>query len=310
MAGVRTTQGFRQQVRRLMASLLVVVCGVGSMAQREADPLTRARQAYNQQEFDQAVALAVEARQTPAWANSAALVLSRSLLGRFRLVGDVADVAVARQALLSVDPSPLLVTEKAELHLGMAELLFVDDQFGAAAELFEVALDRPGMVTAAQRDRVLEWWAASLDRHAQLAPDGERQMRYGRLLARLEVESSRGPASPVVTYWLAAAARGVDDPDRAWSLAIAGWIQAPAIAGAQGPALRADLDRLMVDAIIPERARRTAPDGDPEALKAALASEWAAIKAKWGSGGREDSGGGQRRSSAAIVAALSASCPA
>jgi len=258
----------------------------GSMAQRELDPVTRARQAYNLQHFDEAVTLASVARQTPALANSASLVLARALLERFRRAGDVADVATARQALLSIDPARLVVDEAVELHLGTAELLFVDDQYGAAAELFEVALDRTGMVALGQRDHVLEWWAASLDRHAQLVPEAERQARYRRLLTRVEQEAARGPASVVVTYWLAAAARGVDDPDRAWSLVIAGWIQAPLISpgvagAARATTLRSDLDRLMVDAIIPERARRAAPPSDPIALKVALAAEWTAIKARW-----------------------------
>jgi hypothetical protein len=262
--------------------MLIAAGSAGLAAQHGADPLTGARQAYNQQNFDAAVTLATAARQTPALAHSASLVLSRALLERFRRAGDVADVATARQALLSIDPARLGAPEVSELHLGMAELLFVDAQFGAAAEMFEVALDRPGFVSAQQRDHVLEWWAASLDHHAQLAPEAERHARYRRLLGRVEQEAVRGPASTVVTYWLAAAARGVDDPDRAWALVIAGWMQAPLIApGPRGAALRADLDRLMVEAVIPERARRAEPPADPVALRVALAAEWTAIKARW-----------------------------
>ncbi len=280
--------------RRCLSGLLIVCCWIvggaaAPFAQRPTDPLTRAREAYNLQQFDRALLLAGEAVQTPALAHSASLVAARALLERFRRTGDVVDIASARQALLSVDPTRLLPTEGPELHLATAELLFVDDEFGAAAELFEAALDRPGFVPASQRNRVLEWWAASLDRDAQLAPDGERQARYRRLLARLEREAARGPAAPVVAYWLAAATRGVDDLERAWSLAIAGWIQAPAIAGADGPTLRADLDKLMIDAIIPERARRAAPHADPEALRVALAAEWASIKERWSRSGVGDS---------------------
>jgi len=260
-----------------------MVSTAGLLAQREADPLTRARQAYNLQQFDRALVLAQEAKRTPVLANSASVVAARSLLQRFRRSGDVADVELARQTMLLVDASRLSRSESAELHLGMAELLYVDDQFGAATELFEVALDRPGMVADAQRDRVLEWWAASLDHEAQLAPDSHRLIRYRRMLTRLEREAVRGSASPVVAYWLAAAARGADDLDRAWSLAIAAWIQAPTVAGSRAAALRADIERLMVDAIIPERSRHSASDADPQALKAALAAEWTAIKGKWGS---------------------------
>jgi hypothetical protein len=250
------------------------------------DPLTRARQAYNLEQFDQAVTFASAARQTPAVVHSASLVMARALLERFRRAGDVADVATARQALLSIDISQLNPRERGELHLGMAEMLFVDEHYGAAGELFEAALDRAGLIETDQREHVLEWWAASLDRHAQLAPDAERHVRYRRLLTRLEQEVTRGPASATVTYWLAAATRGVDDPDRAWSLVIAGWIQAPLVAtGVRAEALRADLDRLMREAVIPERARRAAPPSDPEALAVALRAEWSAIKERWRIGG-------------------------
>ena len=268
---------------RLLTVPFLLVATMGLTAQKAVDPLTRARQAYNDQQFDRAILLAKEAKNTPALVDSATVVLSRAMLGRFHRTGDPVDLQAARSTLLSVNPARLTGTEASELHLGMAELLFVDEEFGTATEMFEVALDRPGMVPARSRDRVLEWWAASLDRYAQLAPDTHRMAKYWRMLTRLELEAVRGPASPAVAYWMAAAARGVDDPDRAWALAIAAWIQAPMIAGARAAALRTDLDRLMEVAIIPERAHRQAADADPEAVRLALAAEWKAIKAKWGS---------------------------
>ena len=269
---------------RTSVVLLLLAATPALMAQREASPLTLARQAYNEQQFDRAITLAQEAKRTPQLVDSGSLVLTRAFLGRFRRSGDPADVDRAREALLSINSARLLANEAAELHIGMAELLFADNQFGAASEMFEVALDRPGMVPDRQRDRVLEWWAASVDRYAQLAPDSHRTTRYRRMLARMERELVRRPASPVVAYWMAAAARGADDLDRAWSLAIAAWIQAPVIAGDRAAELRADLDQLMVDGIIPERAFHEAWDADPEALKVILAAEWAAIKAAWRSG--------------------------
>jgi hypothetical protein len=277
--------GQSSRARLLTSACMVAVATMGVMAQRPVDPLTRARQAYNEQQFDRAILLAKEAKNTPAQVDSASLVLARATIERARRTNDPVDVEAARSALLSVKPARLTATETSELHLGMAELMYVDDQVGTATEMFEVALDRPGMVPAQFRDRVLEWWAASLDRYAQYSPDTQRIAKYWRMLTRLEQEAARGPASPAVAYWMAAAARGVDDPDRAWSLAIAAWIQAPMIAGARAAALRSDIDRLMADAIIPERAHRSAADADPEAFKLALAAEWSAIKAKWGGGG-------------------------
>jgi hypothetical protein len=267
-------------------AVLFVVTGLAAAtpllaAQRTVDPLTRARQAYNDRRYDLAIQFAKEAKNTPAMADSASLVLSRAMLERFRRTGDPVDVELARNTLLSINPQRLSPAEGAELHLGMAEMMYVDDQFGTATEMFEVALDRPGGVPASSRDRVLEWWAASLDRYALLSPDTHRAAKYWRMLTRLELEAAKGPASPAVAYWMAAAARGVDDLDRAWALAIAAWIQAPMIAGARATTLRSDLDRLMEVAIIPERAHRSAADADLEAVKQLLAAEWKALKAKW-----------------------------
>ena len=260
----------------MLAPLLLTVLLV---APGQADVLSRARQAYNAQRFDEAITLAAEARGVERLSHSASLVFARASLERFRGGNDVADIATARQALLSIDPTRLTPSEMAELRLGTGELLFVDEQFGAAAEIFETAL---GTVDAAHRERVLDWWASSLDRHAQLAPEGERQRRYTRLLTGAERELTRTPSSSVAMYWLAAASRGVDDLDRAWSVAVAGWIAgAMTVPGVRGTTLQHDLDRLMREAIIPERARRAAPPADPEALKVALAAEWASIKQRW-----------------------------
>jgi hypothetical protein len=265
--------------RCLTATFVLLAASTSVMAQREVDPLTRARQAYNDGQFDRALVLANEAMRTPAWADSASVVVARALLDRYRRTTDEVDLAAARKALLAVTPSRLKAGEAAELHLGMAELMYFDLQFGVATELFEAALDRPGMVPAKSRDRVLEWWAASLNREAQLAPDAQRMSKYWRMLTRLGHESANGPATPAVVYWMAAAARGVDDLDRAWTLAIAAWIQAPLVAGARAAEMRRDVDDLMA-AIIIERATRTA-ESDPEAMKVAFTAEWEAIKERW-----------------------------
>ena len=44
---------------------------------------------------------------------------------------------------------------------------------------------------------------------------------------RMEIEVRIDPGSAPANYWLAAAARGAGDLDRAWHAAIAGWIRAP-----------------------------------------------------------------------------------
>jgi hypothetical protein len=248
------------------------------------DALVRARQAYNAERFDEAIILANTAREVDRQADSASLVLARASLERFRQFRDVADVATARQALLSVDPTRLSPSEARELRLGTAELLFVDEQFGAAAEIFEAALaDEGSLPSVEHRERLFDWWASALDRHAQYGQEGDRHRSYMRILLGAEREVGRSPSSTAVLYWLAAANRGIEDFERAWALVVSGWIQAPQVApGARAAALQEDLDVLMRDAIIPERARRAAPQADPEALKVALAAEWDAIKKRWG----------------------------
>ncbi len=266
-----------------LASLVLVVALATSADQAGAPPptggdlLVRARLAYNDQRFDDAARLAADAAAVPARAASAALIRSRALLEQYRRGGDVADIALARQSLLMADPDRLSPSERAERRLATAELLFVDEQFGAAAEAFALSLaETPA---SASRARVLDWWAAALDRYAQMAPDGERQRRYLRLLEGLDAE----PVSAVTQYWRAAAYRGAEDLDRAWAVAVAAWIQAPDLApGVEAlTTFRGDIDRLMREAIIPERARRAPAPADPEAVKVALTAEWDAIRERW-----------------------------
>lgn len=248
----------------------------------QSDVLARARTAYNTMRLDEAITLATEARAIERLAHSAGVVFARASLERYRRTGDVADVAMARQALLAVDVTRLTPRESDELRLATAELLFADEQFGAATELFEAALGVVPEGDSSARERVFDWWASSLDRHAQLAPEGERERRYARLLAGAEREAARAPSSIVAGYWVAAACRGVGDLDRAWAVAVAGWIQAVRVApGSPGVTMQTDLDSLMRTAIIPERARAAAAPSDPEAVRVALAAEWESIKKRW-----------------------------
>jgi hypothetical protein len=60
---------------------------------------------------------------------------------------------------------------------------------------------------------------------------------------------------------------------------MAGWVIAP-IGKDHGAALRADLDRLMVQGIIPDRAGRLQPR-DMKQTSAVMLSEWEALKAGW-----------------------------
>jgi hypothetical protein len=97
-------------VRVLTAAFLLTASAIGLNAQRAVDPLTAARQAYNDQQYDRAIALAKEARATPALADSASLVLSRAMVERFRRTADIFVGVGARSALLSVNPARLTAT--------------------------------------------------------------------------------------------------------------------------------------------------------------------------------------------------------
>ncbi len=75
--------------------------------------------------------------------------------------------------------------------------------------------------------------------------------------------------------------RSLGQLGHAWDAAIAGWVRSP-LAGDQGVALRADLDRLMLQAIIPERARETgASDRDRERAATSLREAWETLKRDW-----------------------------
>ena len=144
-----------------------------------------------------------------------------------------------RVAARSVDPVPLEYRERLELTIGQAEILYLDDRFGAAAELFETSLDRSVVLGTAAHERVLDWWATALDRHAQLRADGGS--------ARASTPGSSNACAPSWrstrdrrrrSYWLAAAARGAGDLERAWQAAIAGWVRAEPRPGSRRRAAR------------------------------------------------------------------------
>ena len=84
-------------------------------------------------------------------------------------------------------------------------------------------------------------------------------------------------------YWVAAASFARGNVDRAWDAAVAGWVRG-ILSVDRGMTLRPDLDRLVRDAIIPERVRRiqsAAGNGETQATEASLLAEWALIKDQW-----------------------------
>jgi hypothetical protein len=92
-------------------------------------------------------------------------------------------------------------------------------------------------------------------------------------------ELARNPGSAAAGYWVAVATRGAGDPLAAWDAAIAGWVRAR-LASGRAATLRADLDKLMLEGIIPDRVRMLAPDKRAQA-ESDLRADWAVVKERW-----------------------------
>lgn len=259
--------------------LLILLSAATPARAAEHPALARARVLYNAADYDGAIAAAGVARADPASADAAALVLGRSHLERYRLRADPADLDAAREALGAVRAAALAARDQLDLLVGLGQSLYLDDVFGAAGELFDAALGRGSLLPERDRLLLLDWWATALDREAQRRPPDARVAVFGRVLARMEDELREDAGNPPANYWLAAAALGTGDLERAWHAAVAGWIRAN-LRPDRAAALRADLDRLVTEALIPERARTRSGREQEEAL-AALRAEWDAVKGQW-----------------------------
>lgn len=264
---------------RWSAAAFLTLLLLHPIALHAQDALGEARRLYNAGQFDEAERLARAALEQPALVNSARVVLGRIQLERFRKSPTDAFLADARAALREADPTALDPRERLELTLGFAETLFLEDKFQAAAEMFAPLIEPSTTLGHAAHARVLDWWATALDRHAQGRPHVDRPAIYAAITERMQAELVRDAGSVPAGYWVVAAARGAGDLDRAWHAATAAWIRA-VLAPDRGVILRGDLDRLVVHAIIPERAARLSPR-EPAVALTGLLSEWEAFKASW-----------------------------
>jgi hypothetical protein len=264
-------------VRRLVHSIALIGFLAGPVY--AADPLSDARRLYNQGQYDAAEQAAREAARFPATADGARVVLGRIQLERYRRTPAAADLTGAIGTLRDVDGRRLDPRERVELAIGLAEALYLEDRFGAAAALFESVLDQSETLGAPAHERVLDWWATAIDRQAQLRAMSDRSDLYARVTTRMAEEIAREPGSAAAAYWLAASVRGAGDPERALHEATAAWVRAT-LSRDGGIALRADLDRLVVQGILPDRANRLMIRDRPQAL-AGMVGEWEAFKAEW-----------------------------
>jgi tetratricopeptide (TPR) repeat protein len=258
----------------LRAVILLFFASTIAAASRP-DLLATARRLYNEGQYDQALETAKQAIAS----SSARLIMGRARLERFRQTPAAHELDDARADLRAVDPRALDPRERIELQVGLGELLYLEDRFGPAAELLEPVVEASATLAPDAHARALDWWATALDRQAQTLPSSDRTVLYPRIIARMEQELRRDPASAPATYWLAASARAAGDLDRAWAAALAGWVRA-ALGRDRGVALRADLDKLVTQGIIPDKAAR-APARDRRQTAASLAAEWENFKKIW-----------------------------
>jgi len=244
-------------------------------------PVDAVRQLYNQGRYDAAVKAAAEARADPASVDAASLILGRACLERFRQSEDRADLVAAREALREVRPGRLSRRDQADYLVGLGESLYLEESYGAAAQVFAIALARSAEIGSRASERVFDWWATSLDRQAQTSEAAEREMLYIEILVRAESTAGREPGSAAAAYWIVVARRGLGELAKAWDAAVAAWVRAP-LAEDQGVALRADLDRFVLQGLIPDRVRLAgAADRDRERTATALRASWEAVKKDW-----------------------------
>ena len=263
-------------VRHLIAFSLIVLT---TTAAGPRDVLSRAKALYNGANYSEAIDAAREAAKTEALTSAAQLVIARAYLERFREYLSDEDTIAARDALKHVRATELSDDDRVELVIALGESLYFEGQSGAAAEQFELALAHVDKRPTVRRERLLDWWATALDRQAEAAGDGAARALQARIVRRMEEELRGDSGATVASYWLAAAARGSGDIERAWDAAIAGWVRVSQL-GQRGAGARGELDTLVTQAIIPDRARSISPASPDEAAET-MRTQWEALKKAW-----------------------------
>ena len=268
------------RVVALCGVLVAVSAAAAAQPPPPGDALSRARQLYNSGQYDEAITAARDAASRPDAPGEAHLLLGRSLLERHRAGRAPEDLAAARDALRSVDATSLSDRGRLDLVVGLGEALYLDGHYRAAAALIEPALEQMGLLPATAREQVIDWWATAMDRHAQTRPPEERGEIYESLAARMRAHLGRYPESSTASYWLPAAALARGDLELAWDLALAGWVRST-LAPEGGASLRADIDRLVTQALIPERVKRLGDEAEAADAATRFTGEWEEAKGRW-----------------------------
>lgn len=266
------------EMRRPLGLVLALLVSTATATATKED-LARARAYFNDRKYDEAIAAAEAARGTPETADAAAIVLARAYLERYRQVADPADLGAARAALGTAAVDRLGTPDRAEYLVALGGALFLQDDFGAAAEIFESAIEIAPAAGDGTREAVLDWYGSAMERWAAPYTTSRREVMLRRLISAMEREQAKNPSSRAASYWLVAGLRAQGELDRAWQAAIAAWVRAP-IAGPSAMALRADVDRLVREGLIPDRGREVG-EAERPARETSLRSEWELLKQRW-----------------------------
>ena len=86
--------------------------------------------------------------------------------------------------------------------MALGEALFFEDDYGAAATLFESGIDRAIAQGAETGEAMLEWWGSAVERHADALERDGRINAFRRLRERMSRELSRNPGSAAAAYFL------------------------------------------------------------------------------------------------------------
>ena len=266
------------KLRLSVFSVALLFASVSSVFAQRAD-LAKARTFYNQREFDAAIEAAIVAQKTPGTADAATVVLARAHLERYRERANPDDLSAARTALGTVRVSNLDPRDNVDFLMALGEALFFEDDYGAAATLFESGIESAILQGPQTAESMLEWWGSAMERHADALEKEPRLVSFARLRDRMSRELARNPGSAAAAYWFVVGTRGAGEPIEAWEAAIAGWVRAR-LAGPLSAKLRADLDKLVIEGIIPDRVRSVSPDRRTQ-TESDLKGEWAVVKERW-----------------------------
>src|SRR5215203_2967626 len=162
-----------------LPAALVFLVAAPAIAQR-AD-LAEARTLYNKRQFDGAIEAAKAAQKIPASSDAATVVLARAHLERYREQANPDDLSAARVALGTVRVSNLDRRDDVDFLMALGEALFFEDDYGAAAMLFESGIDGAFAEGPQTGEAMVDWWGSAMERHADLL-EREARMAAFRLM--------------------------------------------------------------------------------------------------------------------------------